>query len=126
QKPADDRPVFSIGVVADIQYCDCETANNRHYRQSLTKLDEAITVFNGRNVDFVVSLGDLIDRDYDSFYPVKDRLIQLQMPVYHVLGNHDFSVVADRLQGVPTVLGLENRYYSNVVSNYRLIYMDGN
>lgn len=30
-----DHPVLSIGLIADIQYCDCDTHINGHYRKSL-------------------------------------------------------------------------------------------
>src|SRR5690606_23986490 len=126
QRTAGDEPILSIGIIADAQYCDCETANNRYYRQSLAKLDEAVAAFENEQVDVVVSLGDLIDRDYQSFGPALTRLTKLSMPVYHVLGNHDFSVATDSLEKVPAILGLSDRYYSNKVGNIRLIYLDGN
>ncbi|MEC3879447.1 metallophosphoesterase [Parapedobacter sp. 10938] len=126
QQAASDEPLLSLGIIADAQYCDCETANNRHYRESLAKLDEAVAEFEKRQVDMVVSLGDLIDRDYGSFQPALARLAPLSMPVYHVLGNHDFSVAPDRLEEVPSMQGMESRYYANSIGNLRLIYLDGN
>ncbi len=120
------QPVLSIGLITDIQYCDCDTHINRYYRKSLTKLQEAVDEFNQKDVDFVVNLGDMIDRNYRSFEPVLRRLSGLNMPIYHVLGNHDFAVDSNRLPQIPNTLGMKNRYYSLKKRNYRLIFLDGN
>jgi len=122
----DEHPILSIGLIADIQYCDCDTHINRYYRKSLTKLQEAIDEFNQKDVDFVINLGDMIDRDYTSFGPVLSKLSGLNMPIYHVLGNHDFAVDSNRLLQIPNTLGMKNRYYSIKKGNYNLIFLDGN
>lgn len=49
-----DHPVLSIGLIADIQYCDCDTHINGHYRKSLANLEEAIDELSQKNVDFVL------------------------------------------------------------------------
>lgn len=120
------QPILSIGLIADVQYCDCDTHINRYYRKSLTKLQEAVDEFNRNGVDFVINLGDLIDRDYESFDPVLSRLSGLNMPIYHVLGNHDFAVDPSRLPQIPSTLGMKTRYYSIKKGSYRLIFLDGN
>jgi hypothetical protein len=59
---------IKIGVFADCQYCDCETAGSRFYRNSPAKLEECINKFNSvEDIDFIIGLGDLIDRDFSSF-----------------------------------------------------------
>jgi len=120
------KPSLSIGLVADAQYCDCETANNRYYRRSLFKLRDAVHEFNRKEVDFVINLGDLIDRDYESYRPVLAELSSLDKPIYHVLGNHDFAVAPDFLNRLPRTLGMESRYYTIKKGNYRFIILDGN
>jgi len=120
------HPILSIGLIADIQYCDCDTHIHRYYRKSLTKLQEAVNEFNQKNVNFVVNLGDMIDRDYKSFEPVLNKLSGLNMPIYHVLGNHDFAVDSSRLSQIPATLGMKKRYYSIKKGSYRLIFLDGN
>ena len=66
---------IQLGVFADCQYCDCETAGNRHYRNSPAKLTDCIAEFNqNKNLEFVVGLGDLIDRDFTSFAKVNSIL----------------------------------------------------
>jgi|GEM_PF-3415784 len=53
------QPILSIGLIADVQYCDCNTHINRYYRKSLTKLHEAVDAFNQKDVDFVINLEDM-------------------------------------------------------------------
>jgi hypothetical protein len=45
------KPLFSFGIIADVQYCDCEPVGTRYYRSSLSKLAEAVTaaLFAGHN-----------------------------------------------------------------------------
>ena len=84
--------IIRIGLVADIQYCDCPSSGSREYRLSLSKLDSCITELNQQQPDFIVDLGDRIDRDYSSFASIDSLLSLAVSPVYFVPGNHDFSV----------------------------------
>lgn len=84
--------LFKIGIVADVQYADRDNAGSRYYRLSPEKLEEAVASFSGQKVDFVCSLGDFINDGYQSFKPLLNITDNLQIPVYHVLGNHDFVV----------------------------------
>ena len=123
---AQEPPLFSFGLLADVQYCDCETAGTRHYRQSLRKFKEAIAEYNRHDLAFVVHLGDFIDQHYESF----DTLLLLQKglkaPMYHVLGNHDFSVAEKHIANVPAKMGMKARYYDFSFRNWRFIVLDGN
>lgn len=89
-------PILRIGLLADIQYCDCETAGTRHYRLSLDKTTEAVKVLLDEKVDYTVLLGDLIDRDISSSRPVWDRLGPLEPGLVMVPGNHDFALGAGK------------------------------
>ena len=83
---------IQFGVFADCQYCNCETAINRYYRNSLGKLETCIQTFNqNKKIKFVVGLGDLIDRDLSSYDSVNTILSQSKNQVYNVAGNHDFD-----------------------------------
>ena len=63
------RPRFRFGVIADIQYCDCDSASNfggsevRNYRGTLEQTRKAVALWNGLDPTplFVAQLGDLID-----------------------------------------------------------------
>lgn len=118
-------PLFSFGVVADAQYADKDPSGLRHYRASLDNLGAAANTFNGRDLKFVVHLGDVIDENfssYDDILPVYDRI---QAPHYIVLGNHEFSVEESQKSEVVSRLGLEQRYYDFVVEGWRFIAIDG-
>ncbi|CAN7628711.1 metallophosphoesterase [Rhizobium sp. LjRoot30] len=123
-----DQPLFRFGVLADPQYAAIppHVGMNRYYANSLEKLSAAIDVFNGEELAFVVTLGDIIDRSFRSFddiLPVYDRL---KAPSRLLLGNHDFSVSAERLESVVGRLGLEDSYYDFKVGSFRFIALNGN
>lgn len=120
-------PQISFGVFADCQYCDCNTMGSRFYRNSIDKLDQCILQFNtDQNLEFVAGLGDLIDRDFESFNALKPILKESIHPVYHVTGNHDLEVDKDKLEMVPEALGLEQTYYSFEKEGWLFIFLDGN
>ena len=118
---------IKIGVFADCQYCDCETAGNRFYRNSLSKLTNCISEFNQvEDIDFVVGLGDLIDRDYSSFAKVNSILKGSKKQVFQVIGNHDFSVENEFFDKVPGQLNLPETYYSFNKNGWQFIFLNGN
>lgn len=119
-------PDFEIGIIADCQYCDCETQGNRFYRRSPDKFKTAIEKLNERKLDYTIHLGDFIDRNFSSFDTVLPIWNSLKSEKYHVLGNHDFSVNDSLKPFVPEKMGLKKRYYSFVRNNWRFIVLDGN
>lgn len=119
-------PDFEIGIIADCQYCDCDSKNNRFYRQSPDKFKSAVEKLNTKKLDFTIHLGDFIDRDFESFDTVLPIWNSLKSEKYHVLGNHDFSVPDSLKTLVPDKMGLKNRYYSFIKNNWRFIILDGN
>ncbi len=122
--PADEKVVF--GVTADIQYCDCEPTGTRFYRASLQKLTDCVETLNAQKLSFSIQLGDLIDRDWQSFDTVLAIYRKLEMPAYHVLGNHDFAVAEENKKSIPEKLGMQNRYYDFRIKSWRFIVLDGN
>lgn len=68
-----EKPLFSIGAIADCQYADEPDAGKRMYRSASEKLREAVAAFNKLDLAFVVHLGDFIDGDwhsYDTILPI--------------------------------------------------------
>lgn len=127
------EPIFSFGLLADVQYADDEThvGLDRHFRASLAKLESAITEFNDHDLAFVVHLGDLIDHDLENAGPVLEILSRSRAPVHHVLGNHDFaSVNSPTGRSDPgTVIktyGLETPYYPVDQPGWRFLVLDTN
>lgn len=118
--------MFSLGIIADIQYCDCDPYKRRYYRFSLGKLSDCSQNFNERKLTFVIQLGDLIDRHFAGFDKVLPIYQKLHMPYYHVLGNHDFSVEKNEKEKVPDKLGLKKGYYDFVYNFWRFVVLDGN
>ncbi len=115
-----------LGVFADCQYCDFETKGNRYYRNSLSKLNDCVEAFNNEDLDFVVGLGDLIDRDFASFKKVNYILSSSKTKVYHIIGNHDFSVEPELIEKVPSALNLKENYYTVSKKDWQFIFLNGN
>lgn len=124
----DQNPKFSFGVIADPQYADipANPAMGRYYAGSLQKLEQAIDTLNGENLAFIVTLGDIIDRGWQSF----DDILPLYQKSRHeplfLLGNHDFDVPDDKLSIVFERLGMPAPYYEFSRGGLRFVCLDGN
>lgn len=115
-----------FGLIADIQYCDCETNGNRYYRNSLEKLDECVTELNTEKVSFTINLGDLVDRDAkNSLKTVLLKLDKLNTPVYNLPGNHDYAGVTNN-EELYKQLKMPASYYSFVRKGWRFIALNTN
>ncbi len=102
---AADGVALRFGMVTDIHYADRESdkvargvSGKRYFRESLIKLDEAVRVFNEREVDFAIELGDFKDftrkkkaKTLDYLKDVEGVFAKFDGPRYHVCGNHDFD-----------------------------------
>ena len=91
-----DAPL-SIGLVAD-PHCGRGVLATRHFGDFPAKLAAAIDTFIARGVDFIVNLGDTIDRLEDDPTDPREYLAEARAIVgrfdgpYHVvLGNHDVA-----------------------------------
>ena len=116
-------PKLRVGLVTDVQYCDCASEGKREYRKSLDRLDKCITEFNNSKVNFSFHLGDLIDRNIDNnIAPVLKGFSRSDSMIYHVLGNHDVAGVYSKgfrgakgdkaLNKLMGYLSMSNTYYS--------------
>lgn len=122
-----------FGTVTDIQFAGKPDSGPRHYAAELDRLRDCVNDFNLRGPDFVVQLGDTID-GYEND-PAKsladlDRVLgvlrKLDMPVYHVVGNHCLNAGRPALQ---QRLGLtRSPYYDFAIpaaKGWRFIVLDG-
>ena len=81
-----------IGLISDVHYADLPTAGNRHYRDSISKMREAVTAFNLAKVDRVICLGDLIDtgatieKELGHLKTIRKEIDRLEAPIHYVLG----------------------------------------
>lgn len=121
-------PLFRFGIVADPQYADLEPnlTLNRYPANSLVKLAEAIEEFNRHDLAFVVTLGDIIDREWKSFDAILPVYEALRHPKHFLLGNHDFAIAPEHLKAVPERVGMPSGYYDFSHEGYRFIALDGN
>ena len=85
------KPLFSFGVLADVQYADHENTGARHYREALGQLKECVSELNKQELAFTIQLGDIIDgnkvpeRTRSDLELVLDEYEKLSMPKYHVV-----------------------------------------
>jgi 3',5'-cyclic AMP phosphodiesterase CpdA len=123
-----DLPLFRFGIIADPQYADIPpfTPLNRYYANSLAKVAAAIEVFNGEELSFVMTLGDIIDRSFKSFDDILPIYDKLKHETLFLLGNHDFSVSAGHLSEVAARVGMPSPYYSFSRHGWRFIVLNGN
>ncbi|OES45465.1 hypothetical protein BA724_17490 [Domibacillus iocasae] len=117
------KPSFEFGLITDIQYCDCDEAGVRYYRNSISKLQEATAELNQHDLKFTVQMGDMIDRNLDSFNTILPYFNKIEGPKYNVLGNHDFAVPTDQ---VIDILDMKNQYYDFAEKGWRFVVLDTN
>lgn len=120
-----EQPIRSIGIIADLQYCDAEPEHNRFFRFAPTKLSQSLTELNSYDLDFIVNLGDTIDHDWKSFDGIMPHFKNAKAPVFHVLGNHDYEIEDEYKSQVHEKLGIP-RYYYKSMNKWRFIFLDGN
>lgn len=101
------KPLITFGIVSDIQYADFDNGTDfsktseRYFRNSLNLVKKAIEDWKCSHcpLSFVIQLGDLIDgrnkrmgskeESKKALDTVLGIFQNLQVPVYHVLGNHE-------------------------------------
>ena len=118
-------PIYSFGIVADVQYADKDKVGTREYRQSTGKLARAVSDFNSRKLAFVVQLGDIIDGGKNAeadLQTIADSFNGIETKKYHVLGNHDFSGI-DR-KTTMSILGMERAFYDFTYRKWRFVVLD--
>ncbi len=85
---------LKLGLITDLHHADKPAAGSRHYRETLTKLDEAAQQFANDDPQFVVALGDIIDAAEDVetelgyLQTVRAAIDKLPGEKRYVLGNH--------------------------------------
>lgn len=121
-----DKPILTFGLITDAQYADADPNGERHYRESLPKLKTAVAWLAKQNLPFTLHLGDLIDRDFTAFGPVLPLLAGLGHPVWHLLGNHDYTVADGEKCRVVSTLGMPRDYYQFRHSGARFVMLDTN
>ncbi|HNW57344.1 MAG TPA: metallophosphoesterase [Bacteroidales bacterium] len=120
------KPIFSFGLIADAQYSDNNPVGTRFYRLSSQKLKEAAESLKRDSADFIINLGDIIDKDFESYKKVLDILRASGVKTYHITGNHDYSVDPKLKNKLPVLQNSKKGYFSFVHEHFRFIFLDGN
>jgi manganese-dependent ADP-ribose/CDP-alcohol diphosphatase len=119
-------PLFTFGLITDIQYADADANGERHYRSSLEKTKQLVPWLNQAKPAFTLHLGDLIDRDFASFRTILAPLETLSHPLHHLLGNHEFDVKEPDKARVVSTLKMPHDYYALYHSGWRILMLDTN
>ena len=98
------NPVVRFGMVTDLHDALIDpdpkpigVVGRRFYRESIDKLREAVRVFNSRDLDFAIELGDFKDNTQGTvgtlvcLEAIEAEFARFRGPRYHVAGNHDFD-----------------------------------
>lgn len=121
--------VLRFGVLTDCQYADVDTpaGSKRQYRRSPQKLADAIAHCNAMgDLEFLLHLGDAVDRGERSYDVVRPIFRSSAVPVHHVAGNHDYEIASHLKARVPMLLGMPAAHYRIERGGWRLLMLDGN
>jgi len=126
-------PLVSFGLVTDLHSADLDPNANRHYRESVRKLGQCVADLNGRDVDFLIELGDFKDQGQTAeatlanLRAVEAVFRRFKGARYHVLGNHDM----DRIPKRQALAAMENTgiprdrsYYAFDVKGAHFVVLD--
>ena len=128
-----DGGELRFGVVADPQYGNYEEVENKDCRGSLERMRKVVADFNGRDLDFAVILGDIVEDDERDYAAIMAEIEKIRAKKVMVIGNHDYYAAGFQTRNVSEAekrtlenLGLKERYYSFSVKGYRVVVMDTN
>lgn len=99
-------------VFGDLHY-DHATKGDERIREILTRAKN-------EKAEFIVSLGDIV-APFPKYAHVIEAFRNAEVPVYHVLGNHDVKV---DLAETMSFLGLESPWYSFVKDGVKFIFLN--
>lgn len=130
-------PLITFGLISDCQYANeyDETymiptperlSYDCRYRESPNRLRQAVNFFNTQHLDFVVHLGDFIDRRFDDIAVLTDITNTSEAPFWHVLGNHEYKDKTKSIKDVLSAYAMPSRYYVKDIATHRFIVIDSN
>lgn len=117
-----------VGLITDLHYADKPSAGSRHYRETLSKLDESATLFKKNKLDFLVELGDFVDAadsvDVELGYlkTVNQKFSKICKDRHYVLGNHCVDTL--KKEEFLGAVGQEKSYYSFDRNGFHFVVLD--
>eukprot|EP00897_Mesotaenium_endlicherianum_P000925 jgi/Mesen1/10833/ME000093S10354 len=141
--PFKRKPLFSFGVITDVQYADIPDGTSffgsrRYYRHSLEVLRRAVKHWNtgGSSVSFAVHFGDILDgfcpstQSFSALQRVLHEFKQLQGGVtYHMIGNHCLynfpRETLNKLLGIAEAPDGGSYYEFSPHPGFRFVVLDG-
>lgn len=97
------KSIARFGIITDIHHTNKPDTASRKYSAAEEKTTYFVKTMNREKVDFIIELGDLVDRLVDDKNPMRNLeeiesiFTSFKGPQYHVLGNHEFDNV-ERLE----------------------------
>ncbi|MDO5553413.1 MAG: metallophosphoesterase [Planctomycetia bacterium] len=103
--------MIRFGLFTDMQYADREPARNRDYRKSLDKFIAVAGSFHQEKLSRVFHLGDIVNDGWSNLTQALELFDKSELPLIHVLGNHDFIIDDDKKNRLPSLLRLPDCGY---------------
>lgn len=124
--------MIKFGVFSDVHYAKNKTYGNRYCDLSIKKLEKCIETFNSRCLDFIINLGDIIDKaennsdDTENLKRVYKVASRFKGCIHNVLGNHDLESM--NKHQFMEIIGQNkpSTYYSFDVKEHHFIVLDAN
>ncbi len=122
---SNQKPLFSFGVVTDIQYADLDNRSNYRFRDVPPKLEACINTWNNHDLEFNIQLGDLIQGNRQhtpfEFECIASILDKSSAPVWQVIGNHCLELPLSKLH---KRLGFDYSYTSFSKQGFRFLILN--
>nr|WP_319397391.1 calcineurin-like phosphoesterase C-terminal domain-containing protein [uncultured Carboxylicivirga sp.] len=107
---SDDEEQFKVLLLGDTQPYSIEQVD-------FFAEDIAVELIGRTDINFGMTMGDIVGDDLNLFYPLNQAIAQIGIPWYNVMGNHDVNYMApDDIQADDTF----NRVYGP--STYAFVY----
>lgn len=119
---------ITVGMLADVHYADRERVNQRYYRESIAKVEQCIEDFNSVEPDFIVQLGDFVDKgesveeELDYLERIEREYAKFKGERHYVLGNHDVATFSK--EQFISNCGARKNYYSFDKGNFHFTILD--
>ena len=123
-----EKNSITMGMFADAHYADRAMKINRYYRESLEKVGQAVKEFNLTKPDFIIELGDFVDKgdsvaeELSYLEGIESEYAKFEGERHYVLGNHDVATFSK--EQFISNCGARQNYYSFDKGDFHLIILD--